>query len=198
MNAKITPTKERILDAAELLFEQNGIDSTSTRQIADKANANSAAPNFHFVTKDNLIKEVFRRRMEPLVQQRLTLLQQVLEVSGVPEVGAIYDSFVDPLVQLRQSPNKNKQAFLRLLARNTLAPRKEFTALLETELADYVSAYTTALKKALPHLTPKVVGTRFDFAMATIARAFSDPEGKVDRAAKDFVLAGLTGAASKT
>jgi len=198
MNTKTKPTKERILDAAELLFEQNGFDSTSTRQIADKASANSAAPNFHFGTKDNLIREVFQRRMKPLVEQRLKLLQQTLEVSDVPDIGAIYDSFVDPLIKLRRSPDKNKQAFLQLLARNTLAPHKEFTTLLETDLADYISAYAAALNKALPKLRSKEIRVRFDLAMATIACACNHPEAKVDKAARDFVLAGLTAAGSQT
>lgn len=197
MNKKAKLTRERILDAAELLFEQGGFDSTSTRQIAEKACANSAAPNFHFGTKDNLIKEVFRRRMVPLVKQRLMLLQQAIEGVNEPDVGAIYDSFVDPLIALRQSPDKNEQAFLRLLARNTLAPHKEFTALLETDLADYVGAYTTALKSALPKLKPKVVRMRFDLAMATIARAYNYPEGKADQVAREFVLSGLTAAKSQ-
>ena len=93
---KAKPTKDRILDAAELLFEQHGFEATSTRLIATAAEANSAAPNFHFSTKENLIKEVFRRRMEPLVAERMRLLQQVLDSASEPDIGAIYDSFVSP------------------------------------------------------------------------------------------------------
>tara|TARA_R110002072_G_scaffold46082_1_gene127823 strand:- start:2008 stop:2592 length:585 start_codon:yes stop_codon:yes gene_type:complete len=191
MSTHTKPTRERILDAAELLFEQHGFETTSTRQIAEAAEANSAAPNFHFTSKENLVKEVFRRRMEPLVEKRLELLQKVLDASRKPDVGAIYDSFVSPLVELRKSSNKNEQAFLSLLARNTLAPRKEFIELLEMELADYVNAYVKALSLALPHLTRATVRTRFDLSMATIARAFNHPKAKVDKEARTFILAGL-------
>jgi AcrR family transcriptional regulator len=192
MTTKPKHTKERILDAAELLFEQNGFEATSTRQIAQAAGANSAAPNFHFTTKENLIREVFRRRMEPLVEQRLKRLEKILDQSKMPDIGSIYDSFVDPLIELRQSTDKNQQAFLHLLAQNTLAPRKEFSELLATDLSDYVTAYAKALSQALPHLKPSVVRTRFDLAMATIARSFNYPKSNADRVAKDFVLAGLT------
>ncbi len=196
--AKRKPTKDRILDAAELLFDQNGFVSTSTRQIAEKANANSAAPNFHFGSKDKLIKEVFRRRMEPLVEQRLVLLKIALDCPGTPDIGAIYDSFVDPLIELRKSPNKNKQAFLRILARNTLTPHKEFVELLREDLTDYVSAYTRALERALPDLEPDLVRLGFDLAMATIARAFNHPGGEARRVARDFILAGLTATGSQS
>lgn len=187
-----SPTSTRILDAAELLFEQNGFESTSTRQIAEAAEANSAAPNFHFSSKENLIKEVFRRRMEPLVEERLVGLQQTLEASDIPDLGSIYDSFVDPLIKLRKSRDKNKQAFLRLLARNTLAPRAEFNDLLRTDLANYVDAYAKALSKALPNIAPAVVRTRFDLAMATIARAFTETSANTQKEAREFVLAGLS------
>ncbi|MBL4679351.1 MAG: TetR/AcrR family transcriptional regulator [Pseudomonadales bacterium] len=192
MNTRQKRTKERILDAAELLFEERGFESTSTRRIAEAANANSAAPNFHFTSKENLIKEVFRRRMGPLVEQRMSLLTSVLKNQDKPDVAAIYDSFVDPLIELRQGSDKNKQAFLLLLARNALAPRKEFNELLETELMDYVTAYAKALQQVLPHLKPRTISLRFDLAMATIARAFNDPEGNMDKVVKQFVLAGLT------
>lgn len=191
MNTHSVPTSERILDAAELLFEQYGFEATSTRQIAEAAQANSAAPNFHFTTKENLIKEVFRRRMQPLVQDRLALLQKVRNGVQKDSVGAIYDSFVDPLIELSRSSDKNKQAFLSLLSRNTLAPRKEFDDLLKTELADYVDAYVKALSSALPHLSAATVRIRFDLAMATIARAFHHSKDNATKEAKRFILAGL-------
>jgi len=190
--SKPKPTNVRILDAAELLFEENGFEATSTRQIAQAAEANSAAPNFHFESKENLIKEVFRRRMEPLVEDRLMRLQRILLASDKPDLGSIYDSFVEPLIELRKSRDKNKQAFLRLLARNTLAPRVEFTELLKTDLAPYVDAYTEALSKALPNIDPAVVRTRFDLALATIARGFSDGDESTHNEAREFVLAGLS------
>lgn len=189
---KTKPTNARILDAAELLFELNGFEATSTRQIAQAAEANSAAPNFHFSSKENLIKEVFRRRMEPLVEDRLKRLQRILETSNEPDLGSIYDSFVEPLIELRKSRDKNKQAFLRLLARNTLAPRPEFTELLTTDLAPYVESYTDALTQALPNIAPAVVRIRFDLAMATIARGFSSAGINTHEETRGFVLAGLS------
>ena len=81
---------------------------------------------------------------------------------------------------------------MSLLARNTLAPRKESVELLETDLADYVDAYVKALSSALPHLTTATVKTRFDLTMATIARAFNHPKGNADKVAREFILAGLS------
>ncbi|MBS1950431.1 MAG: hypothetical protein OJF59_000359 [Cytophagales bacterium] len=48
-------TKEKILSAAQELFEEQGFDGTSVRDIAAKANVNVALINYHFGSKDLLI-----------------------------------------------------------------------------------------------------------------------------------------------
>ncbi|HKY88129.1 MAG TPA: TetR family transcriptional regulator, partial [Pseudorhodoplanes sp.] len=64
-------TKERILSAAESLFAQFGFTGTSLRQVTSRADVNLAAVNYHFGSKENLVNEVFRRRMDDMSQARL-------------------------------------------------------------------------------------------------------------------------------
>ena len=51
-------TKERILDAAERLFADQGIDSTSLRAVTTAAEVNLAAVNYHFGSKHELYAAV--------------------------------------------------------------------------------------------------------------------------------------------
>ena len=64
-------TKERILGAAEELFAQHGFAGTSLRQVTSRADVNIAAVNYHFGSKENLVNEVFRRRMDEMSERRL-------------------------------------------------------------------------------------------------------------------------------
>ncbi len=59
------PTKERILDTAEVLFAQKGYRAVSVREITSTAECNLAAVNYHFGNKENLYLEVFRSRWVP-------------------------------------------------------------------------------------------------------------------------------------
>ena len=59
-------TRERLLDAAEVLFAENGFDATSVRAITTWADANLAAVNYHFQAKVVLITAVFERRIRPI------------------------------------------------------------------------------------------------------------------------------------
>ena len=72
-------TKDRILGAAEELFAQQGFAGTSLREVTGRADVNIAAVNYHFGSKDNLINEVFRRRMDVMSAQRLDALREALE-----------------------------------------------------------------------------------------------------------------------
>ena len=63
-------TKERILGAAEVLFAQRGFDGASLRQLTAAAGVNLAAVNYHFGSKDRLVEEVFRRRLDELNSRR--------------------------------------------------------------------------------------------------------------------------------
>ncbi|WP_323135376.1 helix-turn-helix domain-containing protein, partial [Dyella silvatica] len=67
-------TKERSLGAAEVLFAQHGFDGASLRQLTAAAGVNLAAVNYHFGSKDRLIEEVFRRRLDELNGRRMAAL----------------------------------------------------------------------------------------------------------------------------
>ena len=58
MNEQPDGTKHDLVLAAGELIAEKGYDGTSIRAIAEKANANIAAINYHFGTKENLYAQV--------------------------------------------------------------------------------------------------------------------------------------------
>src|SRR5918996_5272493 len=67
-------TREALLDAAEALFSEHGIQASSLRMITHQAGANLAAVHYHFGSKEGLVRAVFSRRLKPLNEERLRLL----------------------------------------------------------------------------------------------------------------------------
>jgi AcrR family transcriptional regulator len=53
-------TKQRLLDAAEVLFAEKGFDATSVEEITKRAGANRAAVSFHFGGKEHLYIEAVK------------------------------------------------------------------------------------------------------------------------------------------
>ena len=60
---KKTPTRDALLDAAEVLFTKHGYSAVSTRDIAETAGTNLGAIQYHFGSKAHLFAETVRRLM---------------------------------------------------------------------------------------------------------------------------------------
>src|SRR5687768_49574 len=69
--------KTRILDAAEELFMEHGFEATSLRQLTAAASVNLAAVNYHFGSKEELFQAVLTRRLDPMNQERIDLLEKL-------------------------------------------------------------------------------------------------------------------------
>lgn len=67
-------TRDRIIEAAEVLFAVNGYDGTSLRDITEQAGVNVAAVNYHFGSKENLLADLLDRIISPINEERLELL----------------------------------------------------------------------------------------------------------------------------
>jgi AcrR family transcriptional regulator len=88
-NSNDLDTRERILKTAQKLFAEKGFNGTSVRDIAQEAQVNVAALNYHFQTKQSLHQEIFRNgfislntKAEELAQkENLTFVDLAEEVT---------------------------------------------------------------------------------------------------------------------
>ncbi len=53
-------TKEKIMEAARILFAEQGYEGTSVREIAKAAEVNVASVNYYFSSKENLFQEILK------------------------------------------------------------------------------------------------------------------------------------------
>ena len=84
MNAapELHQTKRAILNAAERVFAEHGFHAASLRTLTAQADVNLGAVNYHFSSKDDLVLAVLRRRIQPLNEERLTLLSRFEREAG--------------------------------------------------------------------------------------------------------------------
>jgi len=100
--AEARETHERILDAAQKLFAEKGLDATSVRDITAEAGCNVAAVNYHFGGKDNLYVESFRAMLRPLRDQRMAMMDGLMRREPAPTLeeflASFAEGFLEPLV----------------------------------------------------------------------------------------------------
>ncbi|WP_068084709.1 TetR/AcrR family transcriptional regulator [Polycladidibacter stylochi] len=91
-------TRERLLESAEKLLSQFGLSGTSVRMITEKAGANVAAVNYHFGSKEDLVRAVLMGHLRELDDMRMQRMD-ALEAGGrKPDVEEICRAFVEPMV----------------------------------------------------------------------------------------------------
>jgi AcrR family transcriptional regulator len=71
-------TREKILDNAERLFTAKGFDGVSVRDITKAAGTNVASVNYHFASKRELYREVFRRKLKRLSETKIADMDRAL------------------------------------------------------------------------------------------------------------------------
>src|SRR5690349_5773299 len=100
-------TKARILDAAETLFMEHGFEATSLRLITAAAGVNLAAVNYHFGSKEELFQSVLTRRLDPMIQARVALLDRYeREAPGALPCERILAALFIPALSLARDPRR--------------------------------------------------------------------------------------------
>ncbi|MBN9473657.1 MAG: TetR family transcriptional regulator [Burkholderiales bacterium] len=212
-NAAGEETRTTILDVAERICAGEGFEALSVRAISEAAGVNLAAITYHFGGKSQLFEEMFRRRVVPLNDERLALLDAAL-ASGAPTLEAVVRAFVEPPMKLTAAINarSNNSALvvMQFLSRAFAMPgENEF---LQTYYEPVRSRFILALKHFLPKLPLEEVIWRYNlmvggiiyamggwermerppaaFASAPLPHAQHRPDDMVDRMVR-FFLAGL-------
>lgn len=164
-------TRERILSMAESLFMERGYAGTSLRMITAKARVNLAAVNYHFGSKEALIREVFERRLGPLNSARITYLDRLEALARGRPLGVeqIIEAIVAPALQVNCDPLAGGAAFLRLLGRAFSEPGETMREILPAQYRQVVVRFKQALVAALPHVPDQELTWRMHFMFGAMS-----------------------------
>ena len=164
-------TKTRILDAAELLFMEHGFEATSLRSLTSAAGVNLAAVNYHFGSKEVLFQAVLTRRLDPMNQERIDLLEKLeRDASARPlSVEKILFAMLIPALRLARDEQRGGKNFLRLVGRAYADPAPFIRRVLSEQYTEMIGRYKEAFLKALPHLSRQELTWRLHFVMGALS-----------------------------
>jgi AcrR family transcriptional regulator len=164
-------TKERILDTAEALFMEHGFEATGLRSMTAAAGVNLAAVNYHFGTKEELFEAVLTRRLDPMNQERVALLDQMERESAPQPLSCdrILMALFVPALRLARDPARGGSNFLRLLGRAYADPAPFIRQFLSDQYAVMIARFKDAFGRALPHLPRKELSWRLHFIMGALS-----------------------------
>ena len=163
-------TKDRILGAAEALFAQRGFDGASLRQLTSAAGVNLAAVNYHFGSKEKLVEQVLRRRLDVLSNQRLAALDKL---AGRPDTRLedVLDAFIRPAMEL--SHDDGGALFMRVLARAFAEHDGTLRRFLSDHYGHVMRQFSAEFARLLPQLSKEELYWRIDLATGALTHAMS-------------------------
>ncbi|MCA7022477.1 MULTISPECIES: TetR family transcriptional regulator [Stenotrophomonas] len=165
-------TKDRILGAAEELFAQYGFSGTSLRQVTSHADVNIAAVNYHFGSKENLVNEVFRRRMDEMTAARLAQLEQARSTHP-GDLRAVLAAFVEPALAMAQD-RQSGGAFVRVIARAYAEKNDNLRKFLSDHYGHVLREFGKAIGACVPGLSKEELYWRLDFLAGALTYAMAD------------------------
>lgn len=163
-------TRSLILDAAERLFGEHGVEGTSVRDITRAAGVNLGSINYHFGTKDALVLAVFVRRLEPLNRERLRRLDAMEQRAGEKplELEEVLSAFFEPIIQENSGGELSFNSFILLISRCFQEPNPELKAMLKKHFEHVCSRFDTAISRIMPELRADEVFWRMNFLIGAL------------------------------
>ncbi|MBP8533134.1 TetR/AcrR family transcriptional regulator [Streptomyces sp. MK37H] len=162
-------TKTRILDAAEELFGEHGFAATSLRNVTDAAGVNIAAVNYHFGSKEGLLRAVAQRAMAATNAERERLLEELTATDDEPAVHDLVRVFVTTGADVVGRHGHRGRHVARVLGRVVCEPDPRIRRLFAAEVGPVEGRFLRALTTALPDLPPSEVAFRYRAMVGLLA-----------------------------
>lgn len=114
-------TRQKIVATAEKLFAERGVDAVSLNEITREAGQkNKSALNYHFGSKDSLLRAIIEKHEPVVLAQRNSYLDD-LEMRKLLSVESVVRAFVYPLAAKLDDPEGGK-CYLSILAQLASGP----------------------------------------------------------------------------
>jgi AcrR family transcriptional regulator len=172
-------TLEQILDAAELLFSQNGLHGVTLRDVAQRVGVHTTLLNYYFDDKRSLFEAVFARRAGVTSGRRMEALDRYAEQAGDhPTVEGALRAFLDTDLELYIDGGEPWMNYAAFCAR--VSNTREGAELMDVHFDPVVLKLVSILRRALPDMPEADIFWGYNFVtgalMNTLART-----GRIDR-----------------
>ncbi|PSU24348.1 TetR/AcrR family transcriptional regulator [Photobacterium kishitanii] len=178
-------TKNRILDAAELLFAEHGFKETSLRTITTAASANLASVNYHYGDKKGLIRAVLSRYLElfiPALKMELLALHQRDEF----DMNDVFLCTKRPLLRLNSFKNNGTTIFMSLISHGYTDVQGHLRWFITTHYDDVIQLFIGAVRRAYPCLDPETLFWRLHFTLGASVFTMTSSTALCDIADSNF------------
>ncbi len=168
-------TRERVLRSAETLFAERGFEIVSLRDITGAADANVAAVNYHFGSKEKLIDAVIERHVVPINEERMELLNRFEAkcVESPLPVDKVLKAFLSPMLRHITSGEMSEELFGKFMGRLIGERGYRLPESVRPLFRMMAARFTSALRRAVPQLSEEEALWRMHFSFGVMANTLT-------------------------
>lgn len=164
---KSLKTRERILEASEKLFAENGFDGASMRDITALAKVNLSVAYYYFKDKEALLFAVFDNYIKPLMTRQIELLDAARKAAGAAPIKLrnLLEALILPRTEC--TSETVHQLFTMLLARRGVFEQKVFEYL-EATTREVRERFLKEFSLTFPEISELELGFRLESVHAML------------------------------
>lgn len=164
-----------LIAAAERVFAREGLGA-SLRRVMAEAGVNVGAVNYHFGTREALLRAVLDRRVSVIVDERLALLAEAEAAGDPPALEAIVRALFHPTFRADRQADPGWRDFLKVQAHLRSQPGQEDYAMAAGLFTAQHRAFLDVLARRLPELTPVELHWRYHCLLSVLTQSTLNPE----------------------
>jgi AcrR family transcriptional regulator len=148
-----------MIDCAERLWGERGLDAVSLRQISASVGlANPNSVQYHFANREGLVRAIFAHRLPALDARRGEMLDAAEQRGCAADLRALLDCLFRPLVEFADPQGRpTYPLFLRQVLQSTWA---RDIRVMSSDVAPHTRRLSTAIVAAAPQVPPVLATER--------------------------------------
>jgi AcrR family transcriptional regulator len=180
-------TKLVLIETAERLFAEQGIEGVSLRQITVAAKQkNTSALHYHFGSRQNLIEAIFALRTSRINERRLQMLADVHEKGHSHDLRELVAVRVCPLAE-RLISSGGLDYYVRFLAQANLSPQVDVNGILRGRFDEGMVRTSRLIHQILSYVPRAVLDQRLLLSSTQMTYALAEWQTSMTQSGADIV-----------
>ena len=168
-------TKARLLQTTEILFAAKGVAGVTMRGVAQRANTNLASVSYHFGSKETMVLEMIKSKIEPInATRRKRLAQAKLKHPDNPLTTVqIFRALIRPVGEQVEKELRNQSGILEIISRSFTEPASFLEKVHKRFFGELSQVFMNELKFAHPLANEEDLYWNYHFAVSSMLGALA-------------------------
>ena len=166
--------RDAIVEAAERVFAAEGLGA-SLRRVMVEAGVNVGAINYHFGTREDLLREMLDRRVSIITGERLALLALAEARNDPADLGDIVRALMTPTFRADRQADEGWRNFLKVQAHLRSQPSQKEYPIAARLFARQHQLFVDAIGRARPDLDPTELYWRYHCLLSVLIQSTLNP-----------------------